>query len=60
MKDISLHILDIVQNSVVAQATNIEIKSIIQKLNSGDSPKNLLPFNSSDYFLEFHILYLVD
>ena len=35
--------------------TNIEIKSIIQKLNSGDSPKNLLPFNSSDYFLEFHI-----
>lgn len=35
--------------------TNIEIKSIIQKLNSGDSPKNLLPFNTSDYFLEFHI-----
>ena len=35
--------------------TNIEIKSIIQKLNSGDSPKNLLPFNASDYFLEFHI-----
>lgn len=35
--------------------TNVEIKGIIQKLNSGDSPKNLLPFNTSDYFLEFHI-----
>ena len=35
--------------------TNIEIKSIIQKLNSDDNPKNLLPFNTSDYFLEFHI-----
>ena len=35
--------------------TNIEIKSIIQKLNSDDNPKNVLPFNTSDYFLEFHI-----
>jgi hypothetical protein len=34
--------------------TNIEIKSIIQKLNSDDNAKNLLTFNTSDYFLEFH------
>ena len=33
MKDISLHILDIVQNSVVAQATNIEIKIEVDKKN---------------------------
>ncbi len=34
--------------------TNVEIKSIIQKLNS-DNGKNVLPINESDYFLEFHI-----
>lgn len=34
--------------------TNIEIKGIIQKLNS-DNGKNVLPLNTSDYFLEFHI-----
>lgn len=33
MKDLSLHILDIVQNSVVAQATNIEIKIEVDKKN---------------------------
>jgi hypothetical protein len=33
--------------------TNVEIKSVIQKLNS-DNSKNVLPINGSDYFLEFH------
>lgn len=33
--------------------TNVEIKSVIQKLNS-DNIKNVLPTNGSDYFLEFH------
>lgn len=33
--------------------TNVEIKSIIQKLNS-DNGKNNLPINESDYFLDFH------
>lgn len=32
---------------------NVEIKSVIQKLNS-DNIKNVLPTNRSDYFLEFH------
>lgn len=33
MKDLSLHILDIVQNSVVAQASNIEIRIEVDKKN---------------------------
>lgn len=34
--------------------TNVEIKSIIQKLNS-DSLKSPIPYNESDFFIEFHI-----
>jgi hypothetical protein len=33
---------------------NVEIKSIIQRLNS-DNLKNLLPINDSDFFVEFHL-----
>lgn len=38
-----------------SSTTNVEIKGIIQKLNSDNNPKNVFPFNTSDYFLEFHI-----
>lgn len=34
--------------------SNIEIKSIIQKLNSGNI-KSPLPYNDSDFFIEFHL-----
>ena len=34
--------------------TNIEIRSIIQKLNSGNL-KSPLPYNDSDFFIEFHL-----
>jgi hypothetical protein len=34
--------------------TNVEVKSIIQRLNS-DNRKNLLPMNESDFFVEFHL-----
>lgn len=34
--------------------TNIEIRSIIQKLNSGNI-KSPLPYSDSDFFIEFHL-----
>jgi hypothetical protein len=34
--------------------TNVEVKSIIQRLNS-DNRKNILPITESDFFIEFHL-----
>lgn len=34
--------------------TNVEVKNIIQRLNS-DNRKNTLPINESDFFIEFHL-----
>ena len=34
--------------------TNVEVKNIIQRLNS-DNRKNILPITESDFFIEFHL-----
>lgn len=42
------------QREYSSASTNMEIKSIVQKMNS-DSNTNIFPLYTSDFFLEFHL-----